>query len=94
MSLFNLIFYALILMTAGAALFMIITNNVLHAALGLIVCLLGMAGIFAVMGAEFLAVTQIMVYAGGVIVLIIFGIMLTNRTRLRRNRSIDICFRD
>ncbi len=80
MNLIDFIFYGFMLIAGSAALYMVFTNNLLHAALGLLTCLLGMAGIFALLGAEFLAVTQIMVYAGGVIVLIIFGIMLTNRT--------------
>jgi NADH-quinone oxidoreductase subunit J len=54
-----------------------------HGALLLITCLLALAGIYVIAFAEFVAVTQILVYAGGILVVIIFGIMLT--TNLREN---------
>lgn len=62
-----------------SALGILFVKNVFHAALLLIVCLLALAGIFVLYNAEFIAVTQILIYAGGVLVLIIFGIMLTSR---------------
>lgn len=66
--------------TAGlSALGILFVRNVFHAALLLIVCLLALAGIFVLYNAEFIAVTQILVYAGGVLVLIIFGVMLSSR---------------
>lgn len=55
------------------------TRVVFFAALALLACLLSLAAIYALLKAEFLAVTQLVIYAGGVIVLILFGIMLTNR---------------
>ncbi len=58
---------------------MIFTRTVFYAALALIVCLISIAGIYALLYAEFLAITQLVIYAGGVLVLILFGIMLTNR---------------
>jgi len=58
---------------------MLFTRTILYAALSLIVCLISIAGIYALLYAEFLAITQIVIYAGGVLVLILFGIMLTNR---------------
>lgn len=79
MSIGSVLFYAFVTTAALAAIFMVFTRNVLHAALALLICLLSVSAIFIFMGAEFLAITQIMVYAGGVVVLIIFGIMLTQR---------------
>ena len=70
------LFCGLIVMSAGAMLFL---RNVLHAALALMGVLLGVAGMFVFAGAEFLAMTQLMIYAGGIIVLIIFGLMLSKR---------------
>jgi NADH-quinone oxidoreductase subunit J len=58
---------------------MLLTRAVFYAALSLIVCLISIAGIYALLQAEFLAITQLVIYAGGVLVLILFGIMLTNR---------------
>lgn len=72
-------FYSLAIVTAASALGILWVKNVLHGALLLILCVLSIAGIFALMNAEFLAVTQIMIYAGGVLVLLLFGIMITAR---------------
>lgn len=58
---------------------MLLSRIVFHAALALLACLISLAVIYAVLNAEFLAITQLIIYAGGVLVLILFGIMLTNR---------------
>jgi NADH:ubiquinone oxidoreductase subunit 6 (subunit J) len=75
-----MITYILVILAAISAAAILFMKEVFHAALSLIVCLLCVAGIFVTFNAEFLAVVQIIVYAGGVLLLIIFGIMLTNRT--------------
>lgn len=68
----------LIAVMGGAAALMVVTSrNVVHAALFLVVTLLSVAGTFLVVGAEFLAWTQVLVYVGAVVVLILFGLMLT-----------------
>ena len=54
-------------------------RQVLYSAFALLFTFLGLAGLYVLAGADFVAVTQIMVYVGGVLVLLIFGIMLTNR---------------
>jgi NADH:ubiquinone oxidoreductase subunit 6 (subunit J) len=79
MSLFNIIFYFFAAAAALSALSLVLVKNVFYGALLLITCLLSVAGLYVLSFAEFVAVTQIMVYAGGVLVLIIFGIMLTTR---------------
>ena len=66
-------------LAAVSAISIVFVKNVIHAALLLVVTLLSLAGIFVVFHSEFLAVVQIMVYAGGIIILLAFGIMLTNR---------------
>jgi NADH-quinone oxidoreductase subunit J len=53
------------------------TKNVVHAALYLVIVLAGVAAQFLLLGAEFIGVTQVLVYIGAVIVLFLFGIMLT-----------------
>jgi len=79
MTLFTIIFYFFVGLTALSSVSILFVRNVLYAALLLIICLLSLAGIYIMTGAEFLAITQILIYAGGVLVLIIFGIMLTGR---------------
>ncbi|RAV99813.1 NADH-quinone oxidoreductase subunit J family protein [Pseudochryseolinea flava] len=64
---------------ALSALGILFVRNVFYGALLLICCLLAIAAVFVFNHAEFVAVTQILVYAGGVLVLIVFGIMLSAR---------------
>ncbi len=61
-----------------SALYLLFTKNILNAALALVATLLFVAGIYVFAKAEFVAVTQIMIYVGGIVVLIIFGVMLTH----------------
>lgn len=70
-------FFILISLATVSALAILIVRSVLDAALCLIVCLLAIACVYVVLDAEFLAVVQILVYAGGILLLIIFGIMIT-----------------
>ncbi len=62
----------------------VITKNIVHAAYALALALLGVAGVYVVLGAELLAVVQIMLYAGGVVILLSFGVMMTSRLRGER----------
>jgi NADH-quinone oxidoreductase subunit J len=72
------IFMLLVAVIGGAAaISVVVSRNVVHAALFLVVTLLSVAGSFLMLGAEFLAWTQVLVYVGAVIVLILFGLMLT-----------------
>jgi NADH:ubiquinone oxidoreductase subunit 6 (subunit J) len=81
MNIVTVITYVLAIVAAISAVTILFVREVFHAALLLIVCLLCVAGIFVVFNAEFLAVVQLIVYAGGVLLLIIFGIMLTVRNK-------------
>jgi NADH-quinone oxidoreductase subunit J len=60
-----------------SAIRVVTTHNVVHAALWLVVVLAGVAAQFILLGAEFVAVTQVLVYIGAVVVLFLFGVMLT-----------------
>jgi NADH-quinone oxidoreductase subunit J len=59
------------------ALRVVTTNNVVHAALWLVAVLAGAGASFLLLGAEFVGITQILVYIGAIVVLFLFGIMLT-----------------
>jgi NADH-quinone oxidoreductase subunit J len=61
--------------------FLISTRNIIHAAWALCLVLISLAGIYVILMAELLAVVQIMLYAGGVIILLAFGVMMTHRMR-------------
>ncbi len=71
-----------------SALRMVTANNVVHAALYLVLVLAGVAGIFILLAAEFLAIVQILVYIGAIVVLFLFGIMLT-RAPIGRAPDLD-----
>jgi NADH-quinone oxidoreductase subunit J len=71
-------FFAVIAVVAiAAALKMVSTSNVVHAALYLLVVLSAVAAVYVVLGAEFVAATQVLIYLGAIMVLLLFGVMLT-----------------
>ncbi len=74
-----LAFGILTLLTVGAALAVVIDRNLFHSALWLLVSLFGVAGLFVMLSAPFLAAVQVLVYMGAIVILIIFAIMLTRR---------------
>jgi NADH:ubiquinone oxidoreductase subunit 6 (subunit J) len=79
MSLAASLFYFFGLLAAISAFGVLLTRHVFYGALLTIVCLLALAGIYILLFAEFVAVAQILVYAGGILVVILFGIMLTSK---------------
>ncbi len=79
MTLVSFLFYFFETIAALSAIGVALVRNVFYGALLLMVCLLALAGIYVLAFAEFIAVTQILIYAGGILVIIIFGIMLTTK---------------
>jgi len=75
----DLLFYGLALLTLAGAAAVALSRNIVHSALGLLLALLGTASIYALLSADFLAIAQVLVYVGGVLVLILFAVMLTSR---------------
>ena len=73
----NIAFGIIAVVIIAAALRVVTTNNVVHAALYLVLVLAGVGGLYFILGAEFVGTTQILVYIGAIIVLFLFGIMLT-----------------
>jgi NADH-quinone oxidoreductase subunit J len=69
------------LITVGGALFVLCTQKILDAAYGLLVSLLGVAALFVFSNAEFVAASQIVIYVGGVLVILIFGIVLSRDSK-------------
>lgn len=80
MTLVNLLFYFFGGIAIASGLALLFVKNIFHAALSFLACVLSIAALFIFMYAEFLAVAQILLYAGGVVVLLIFGIMLTSKS--------------
>ena len=77
-----IIFWALAAMTIVPAIGIVVSKNIVHMAFWLLGTLLGVAGLYLHMEADFLGMTQVFVYIGGINVLLLFGIMLTNREPL------------
>jgi NADH-quinone oxidoreductase subunit J len=73
----NVAFYLIAAVMVLAAIRVVTTHNIVHAALYLVLVLAGVAGQYILLAAEFVAVTQVLVYIGAVVVLFLFGIMLT-----------------
>src|SRR5215212_4697308 len=84
----NIAFGLLAAAAVVAALKVVTTQNVVHAALYLVVVLSSIAAVFVLLAAEFVAVTQLLVYVGAVVVLFLFGIMLT-RGSIGREHGLD-----
>ena len=61
-------------LTAGASFIVAFNKNVVHCGYGLLFSLLGVCAMYAFLGADFLAATQVIVYVGGILVLILFGV--------------------
>jgi NADH-quinone oxidoreductase subunit J len=73
----NVAFTIIAAMMVYSAIRVVTAANVVHAAVNLVVVLAGVAAQFILLGAEFLAITQTLVYIGAIVVLFLFGIMLT-----------------
>ncbi|WP_109473983.1 NADH-quinone oxidoreductase subunit J [Ornithinimicrobium cavernae] len=73
----DVLFAAVGLITAAAAVLAVTNRRVLHAGLWLVVALGGLAGCYLVLGAELVALVQLLVYVGAVVVLVLFALMLT-----------------
>ncbi|PTX21091.1 NADH dehydrogenase subunit J [Pontibacter mucosus] len=80
-----MLFYLFAILAILSAAYVVLTRNLLYAGFSLLITLLSIAGIYVLLFADFVAVTQLMVYVGGVLVLILFGIMLSSRVH---NKSV------
>src|SRR6476469_11186350 len=75
----TIIFYLLAAMTIGCGVMAVATRQIFRAAISLLFSLVGIAGLYFWMDYEFIAAVQIVVYVGGIVVLIIFSIFLTQK---------------
>jgi NADH-quinone oxidoreductase subunit J len=83
----SIFLYVIAAVMVAAALLVVTNRNVVRSALALIVVFAGVAAQFVILAAEFVAVTQVLVYIGAIMVLMLFGIMLT---RSRIGRDVDM----
>ncbi len=76
---YDIIFYLFAIITVFSAFFVVSTKNIVHAAFYMLFTFFGVSGLYALLGADFIAVVQVMVYIGGILILLLFGVMLTNK---------------
>jgi NADH:ubiquinone oxidoreductase subunit 6 (subunit J) len=72
-------FWVLAVLLVGSALAVVLSKNLFHAVLWLALALTGTAGVFLLLNAEFLAAVQLLLYAGGIITIVVFAIVVTTR---------------
>ena len=83
----NIAFYVIAALIVFAAIRVVTTRNVVHAAMWLVVVLAGVGAQYVLLTAEFIAATQVLVYIGAIVVLFLFGIMLT-RAKLGQDQTL------
>jgi len=82
MSLVKVLFYLMALITLGSGLVVAVSQNLVRSIFMFFVTLFGLAGLYVLALADFVAVTQIVIYVGGILVLILFAFMLSGRETL------------
>ena len=75
----DLIFFIIALVTVGSAAVVVLSRSLIYSAFALLFTFFGVASIYILLGADFLAGTQVLIYVGGILVLLLFGVMLTHR---------------
>ena len=77
----DIVFWVISALTIMSAAFVVLNNQLVYSAVALLFTLFGTAGLYVFLWADFIAGIQILVYVGGILVLVIFGIMLTNKIK-------------
>ena len=73
------VFWVFATMTVASAAVVVFARSLIYSAFALLFTFFGVAGLYVLLGADFLAATQLLVYVGGILVLLLFGVMLTHR---------------
>ncbi len=79
MDVFDILFFVFAFITVVSGFIVVFSKNIIYAAFSLLFTFFGVAGLYVLLQADFLAVTQILIYVGGIMVLLLFGVMLTNK---------------
>lgn len=79
MSVTEVLFYAIVALTLFSAGIVAFSNRIIYSAFALLLTFLGFAGLYIYLSADFLAVTQVMIYVGGILILILFGVLMTQK---------------
>ena len=73
------VFYLIAIITVGSAAVVAFSRNIIYSAISLLGTFAGVAGLYVFLGADFVAGVQVLIYVGGILVLILFAVMLTHR---------------
>ena len=73
------VFYLIAIITVGSAAVVAFSRNIIYSAFSLLGTFAGVAGLYVFLGADFVAAVQVLIYVGGILVLILFAVMLTHR---------------
>jgi len=73
------VFYVFAAITVAAAAVVVLARSLIYSAFALLFAFFGVAGLYVLLGADFLAATQLLIYVGGILVLLLFGVMLTHK---------------
>jgi len=79
MSASDILFLIVAVVTVGSAAIVVLSRSLIYSAFSLLFTFFGVAIIYVYLGADFLAATQVLIYVGGILVLLLFGVMLTHR---------------
>jgi NADH-quinone oxidoreductase subunit J len=79
MDLSTAVFYLVAILTVGSAAMVAFSRNIIYSAFSLLGTFAGVAGLYIFLGADFVAGVQLLIYVGGILVLILFAVMLTHR---------------
>ena len=75
----QLLFFSIVFLIVISSFWVVMSPNLVHSAVSLLFTLFGVAGLYVFLYADFIAASQVIIYVGGILVLIIFGVMLTNK---------------
>ena len=75
----QIVFYCFAVLTVGSAAVVVFARSLIRSAFALLFTFFGVAALYAFLGADFLAATQMVIYVGGILVLLLFGVMLTHK---------------
>ena len=84
------LFHIFGLMAVGGALALVFSRNAIHSVVGFLLAMLAIAGCYLTLSAEFLAVAQLLIYAGGIVVLFLFVVMLVEMTKYKEKGLFQI----
>src|SRR6185295_7089354 len=73
------VFYVFAIVTVASSAVVVLARSLIYSAFALLFTFFGVAGLYLLLGADFLAATQLLIYVGGILVLLLFGVMLTHK---------------